>query len=179
MLKSNGEQIVFLKEELTDSGKIIINLARLKSDKDTELSSLDELFQISIVNKNVLNGIITIKYDFRESGNNTVAKGVSEIDIKDLIVPQKFTLYQNYPNPFNPVTLIRYGLPTASDVSLIIYNINGQEVIRWESRDQMPGFYEQRWNGLNQSGRIVSSGIYLYRLTAGNNVITKKMVLIK
>ena len=74
---------------------------------------------------------------------------------------------------------IRYGLPTSSDVSLIIYNINGQEVMRWESRDKMPGFYEQRWNGLNQSGRIVSSGIYLYRLTAGNNVITKKMVLIK
>ncbi|MCH7820248.1 MAG: T9SS type A sorting domain-containing protein [Candidatus Marinimicrobia bacterium] len=179
MLTLDGEQIVFLKEELSDSGKIIINLARLRNNREADLSAVDEILEISFKIKNVLNGDIYIRYDIRQSGNIHVAKGTSEINIKDLIVPQKFTLFQNYPNPFNPVTLIRYGLPTASDVSLIIYNLNGQEVIRWESSDQMPGFYERKWNGTNKHGISISSGIYLYRLQAGDFVQTKKMVLLK
>jgi len=94
-------------------------------------------------------------------------------------IPQEFELYQNYPNPFNPSTLIRYALPKFSNVSLVIYNLMGQEIMRWDESDVTPGYYEKTWNGKSQAGIPVSSGIYIYRINAGDFVLTRKMVLLK
>ena len=94
-------------------------------------------------------------------------------------LPQKFEVFQNYPNPFNPTTTIRYALPVRSDVTLRIYNLMGQEVLRITRRDMRAGYHEERWHGRNQSGRKVASGIYIYRLTAGKFTETKKMLLLK
>lgn len=94
-------------------------------------------------------------------------------------LPQTFELEQNYPNPFNPSTIIRYALPQAAKVELKIYNILGQVVRRLVDEEQAAGFYEKLWDGRDQSGKPVSTGIYLYRIRAGDFVQTKKMQLIK
>jgi len=94
-------------------------------------------------------------------------------------IPEEYDLYQNYPNPFNPSTLIKYALPKSSNVSLVIYNLMGQEIMSWEESNVPPGYYEKIWNGTTRSGVLLSSGIYIYRITAGDFVRTRKMVLLK
>jgi hypothetical protein len=89
-------------------------------------------------------------------------------------VPKKFALQQNYPNPFNPTTTIKFSLPKAVHVSLRIYNTLGQEVAQLVSKDLIAGTYISEWNA---SG--FASGVYYYRLQAGNFVETKKLTLIK
>ena len=81
----------------------------------------------------------------------------------------------NYPNPFNPTTKIRVGIPEAAEVSLTIYNSIGQEVTRLANKTMLDaGVYDYEWNASN-----MPSGIYLYRLTANENIRIKKMILMK
>ncbi|MFC2084819.1 T9SS type A sorting domain-containing protein, partial [Bacteroidota bacterium] len=98
---------------------------------------------------------------------------------EESIIPDKFDVAQNYPNPFNPATTLRYGLPKASFVSIKIYNLLGQLVKTLVNEDVSAGIYEVQWNGDDESGRKVASGTYIYRVVAGKNVVTKKMVLLK
>ncbi|MCH8305759.1 MAG: T9SS type A sorting domain-containing protein, partial [Candidatus Marinimicrobia bacterium] len=94
-------------------------------------------------------------------------------------IPEEFRLFQNYPNPFNPTTTIMYALPWRSDVTLEIYSIRGELVARIQQENRQAGYHEIRWNGVNRSGRAVASGLYIYRLSAGDFVQTKKMLLLK
>ena len=95
-------------------------------------------------------------------------------------LPGKITLSQNYPNPFNGETNIKYILPYSSYVTLTIYNILGQKVKNIiNNQYQYTGTYYVKWDGTNNNGKTVSTGIYLYRLKTGNISITKKMVLLK
>jgi hypothetical protein len=94
--------------------------------------------------------------------------------------PHLPTLYQNYPNPFNPATTIRYDLSQKVSVSLTIYDVNGRIINRLvHTESQPPGIYYVAWDGRNNSGIRVATGIYFYRLTAGDCVQAKKMVLLK
>ena len=93
--------------------------------------------------------------------------------------PLTFLLDQNAPNPFNPDTRIRYSVPKPSPVHLVIYNLLGQKVRTLVDQVQTAGTYEVIWNGLNVHGQSVSSGIYLYRITAGDFQEIKKMTLLK
>ena len=98
--------------------------------------------------------------------------------------PRNFELFQNYPNPFNPVTALRYQLPVGGDVQLTIYDILGRKVRSLVHQRQSAGQYLVRWDGTNDAGEPVSSGVYLYRLTVnrtnGNPFVkTRKMVLLK
>ena len=88
--------------------------------------------------------------------------------------PKIFLLSQNYPNPFNSITNIQYQLPASSEVLLTIYNIRGQEVLRLVESDQPAGYHQITWNAAN-----VASGMYFYRLRAGNFVQTRKMILLR
>ena len=90
------------------------------------------------------------------------------------IQPNRFRLRQNFPNPFNPVTIIGYSLPRPGDVTLLIFNLLGEEVARLVDGFQPTGTYQIIWNASN-----VASGIYFYRLQAGDFVQTRKMVLLK
>ncbi len=92
----------------------------------------------------------------------------------DNVIPAKYELTQNYPNPFNPTTNIRFSLPQASNVRLIVYNMLGQEVINLVNGFKDAGSYTVTLDGQN-----LASGIYIYRLEAGNQVISKKMTLLK
>ncbi len=99
-------------------------------------------------------------------------------------IPLVYSLGHAYPNPFNPVTTIRYGLPEASEVTIVVYDIMGREVIRW-SRQEPPGYRSLIWNGKDHSGRLVPSGIYLYRIVAASTesdrrfTTSRKMLLLK
>ena len=97
---------------------------------------------------------------------------VEENIIKE--IPSSFNLSQNYPNPFNPTTNIKFNLPQAGNVRLTIYNIIGQEVAQLVNGYREAGSYTVNWNASN-----LSSGIYIYRLEANSNIITKKMALLK
>ncbi|WP_234570936.1 S8 family peptidase [Rhodohalobacter sp. 614A] len=88
--------------------------------------------------------------------------------------PSEFNLEQNYPNPFNPSTVIRYALPETSSVELDIYTIDGQKVATLVNESQNAGNHTITFDGSN-----LSSGVYIYRLTTGQFVVSKKMVLIK
>jgi hypothetical protein len=96
--------------------------------------------------------------------------------IDDLVshVPEKFVLYQNYPNPFNPTTIIEFVLPKNSELTLKIFNILGEEVATLISAPMPAGSHSVKWNASH-----IASGLYLYRLQAGDFVETRKMVLMR
>ncbi len=88
--------------------------------------------------------------------------------------PLEFALFNNYPNPFNPTTEIKYQLPQAANVTLVVYNIMGQEVARLVNEQKTAGFHSVKWDASN-----VASGAYIYKITAGSFTATKRMLLIK
>jgi photosystem II stability/assembly factor-like uncharacterized protein len=94
-------------------------------------------------------------------------------------IPEKFALYQNYPNPFNPTTTIFYDLPIVSHVSLKIYNSIGQEVRTLIDQVLPAGNKSIIWDGIDNIGRTVVSGLYFYRLEAGGKILTRKMAVVK
>ena len=91
-----------------------------------------------------------------------------------------FRLFQNYPNPFNPTTTIRYALPGSVPVELTVYNLLGQKVRTLVHRRQPAGRYQVQWDGRDDQGKPVASGVYLYRLRAGSDFTrTKTMLLLR
>jgi hypothetical protein len=110
----------------------------------------------------------------------TLSGGLAQVargGLKEL--PNKLTLIQNYPNPFNPTTTIQFGIPEESQVTLKIYNILGQEIRTLVNERRKAGTYYEIWDGRNQYGTAVSSGTYIYRLQAGNDILSKKMNFLK
>ncbi|MCI0596575.1 MAG: T9SS type A sorting domain-containing protein, partial [candidate division Zixibacteria bacterium] len=99
--------------------------------------------------------------------------------IANLNLPASFELGQNYPNPFNPTTTIQYALPEPAQVELTIFNTLGQVVRTLMDGHQGAGYHQIVWDGKDEAGRSVSTGIYLYQIKAGDLVETKKMQLIK
>ena len=88
-------------------------------------------------------------------------------------------LQQNYPNPFNPTTTMTYSVPERCNVVLKIYDVSGKCIARLVDKEQEKGSYSVAWNGKDETGSSLASGIYLYRLSAGNQTIAKKMVLLR
>jgi hypothetical protein len=93
--------------------------------------------------------------------------------------PAGFTLEQNYPHPFNPATTIRYQLPKATQAVLKIYNIFGQEVRTVVNARQSAGVNTVVWDGRDESGKEVSSGIYIYRLQTGEFIQNRKLSFVR
>jgi hypothetical protein len=135
-------------------------------------------------------------YNVREKNNFEVS--VSTSDAKKLMlavgksefineklneykmIPTTFSLDQNYPNPFNPTTTIRYGLPNDVNVSLKVYNLLGQEITTLMNNvAQEAGYHTVTWDGMNQHGNTVASGMYIYYLNAGSYNNVKKMILVR
>ena len=95
-------------------------------------------------------------------------------------IPSTYELSQNFPNPFNPATTIRYGLPNAERVTLKVYDLLGEEVITLVDAEQKTaGYHVAIWDGRNQAGELVTSGLYIYQIHAGHFNMTKKMALVK
>lgn len=109
-----------------------------------------------------------------------ITKVGTATDVKDRqSVPTNYSLSQNYPNPFNPSTSIKYSIPTNSFVTVRVYDMLGREVKTLVNGAKNVGTYNVVWNGENNFGNKVSSGTYIYRITAGNFVQVKKMILLK
>lgn len=94
-------------------------------------------------------------------------------------VPSNFTLEQNYPNPFNPETVIEYGIPRAGNVKITVYNILGKKIATLVNEYKGLGTYSVTWNGKDDSGNQVPSGVYVYTLVSGNIRVSKQMTLVK
>ena len=94
-------------------------------------------------------------------------------------IPQTFRITANYPNPFNPVTKIDFGLPQSTDVSIIIYDILGRKVRTLLSERKQAGSYTVTWNGKNDSGNIVATGIFLLQIKTEHNMEIIKMTFLK
>lgn len=111
-----------------------------------------------------------------ESHLNDLTTG---IDDGDGITPDEYRLLGNYPNPFNPETTIRFSVPRPGFVSLAIFNVRGEKIKTLMSDNIAPGIFSIAWNGTNDTGRNVASGVYIYRLQAGGSVLSKKLILIR
>lgn len=104
--------------------------------------------------------------------------GVS-VPNQDSELPDNYKLHQNYPNPFNPTTSIKFSVHKKSDIRLSIYDMLGREVRTFFVSKAEPGTKTIEWDGKDNSGRIMSSGIYLCRMTADKFVESRKMILLK
>ena len=155
-----GEQWVARYDGPTNSDAIPVGLA------------LDEAGYVYVAGTNVGNKwavFSTIKY-------GRLLVSVEEDDRNDLYA---YSLMQNYPNPFNPSTQIHFHLPRAATVHLTVYNTLGKLVAELlKNANFTVGTHAISWNARNTHGRRVSSGLYIYRLEAGNFVATKKMLLL-
>ena len=109
-------------------------------------------------------------------GDVSVSLSNIHISVREITVelPAKYELSQNYPNPFNPNTVIKFSLSVAGNVSLKVYDILGKEVTTLVNEKLQPGTYETSFNGSE-----LTSGVYFYKLTAGDYSETKRMILIK
>ena len=94
-------------------------------------------------------------------------------------VPARLRLGQNYPNPFNHETVIKFDLPSYTEVDLRLYNLTGQRLATLADGSREAGSYSLRWDGTDDGGRPVATGAYLYRLTAGSGIVTRKLLLLR
>ena len=144
---------------------------------------------------------LTIAYDIKlnagehmnwvltsDNGKDYILEGSGEITIPsaerftlelEVVIPATFTLHQNFPNPFNPITILRYDLPEDKSVMLTVYDMLGRVIVRLVNTVQEAGFKSVQWDATDSMGRLVSAGVYLYQIQAGEFVQTRKMVLLK
>jgi len=113
-------------------------------------------------------------------GTFSLSAGAHKVSIGDgAKLPVAVALHQNNPNPFNPITSIDFDLPEKGNVTLEVYNMLGQKVHTLVSGELEAGYHTVRWNGTDDSGRELVSGVYFYKLDTGNESFTRKMVLLK
>ncbi|MAP71621.1 MAG: hypothetical protein CMF81_07100 [Candidatus Marinimicrobia bacterium] len=168
--ESVTEQAITLSKVDTVSGQILLNTAYfVKNDLPIRID-LKHLQRDNAVP-------VDISYQFIGNNNEILSSGNEVLDIKP--VPKEFALHNNYPNPFNPVTTINYDLAKEGNVSLVVYDIMGREVIRLNDSFMPAGYHTVRWNARNQYGMEVSAGVYFYHIQAGDFVKTQKMILLK
>jgi aminopeptidase N len=110
--------------------------------------------------------------------DNYILKTLDIIDIPNDLKPQSFQLKQNYPNPFNPNTKIEFSIPTSSFVTIKVYNELGQEIAQLMNEEKRPGTYTVQFSSI-QKNKVLPSGIYIYKITAGNYSDSKKMMILK
>jgi len=177
-LSSNNGTSLFIYNDKTEGKVIVAGILFNISDKiAVEGSGIfatlifnwigDEVSELTVDN---------IKLMDTNQRLNTLEQLVLE---KPISLPTEFNLAHNYPNPFNPETIIKYALPKLVDVEITVYNILGQKVRTLINEPQKAGFKKVTWDGTNDYGLKVGSGVYIYRLRAGEFVDQKKMVFLK
>jgi hypothetical protein len=188
------KQLSFEPPQLSDwSDKFIVEF---KDDKQGKLIVL--LYNLSNDPISVGEGkVLSLPARVSANAMNKIKIGIDEVVLADqnaveipvdygkTSVPKAFELSQNYPNPFNPTTTIKYSLPSAGEgteafpTTLKIYNVLGEVVRTLVDEPKSPGVYYEVWDGRDDRGNQVASGIYFYRLRAGEFNETKKMVMLK
>ena len=180
LLSKNGAKTLFLKSIDNHRGVAEVVSSRLNGDP----LGVDGTEPVARIRVKALTRIssepLAVHYKVWNSQAKPLVIGHSllKLNFADFF-PQGLELFQNYPNPFNPQTTIRYNLPQGSQVRLTIYNIAGQKVKTLVEEHQTAGHNAVRWNGTDDNGSEVTSGIYFYRIQAGEFTQTKKMVILK
>ena len=119
----------------------------------------------------------TYKVQIRDAADLGTTVGIDD-DVK--VNPYEYALHDNFPNPFNPETHIRFSLGGQENVKLVIYNIMGRQVRTLVNGDSFnSGFHVVNWDGTDNAGQKVASGMYIYRIKAGDFIADKKMLLVK
>ncbi|MFO7445095.1 MAG: T9SS type A sorting domain-containing protein, partial [Ignavibacteriaceae bacterium] len=116
---------------------------------------------------------------YSDVGQFLIGSSVTDVENSLPVIPTEFVVEQNYPNPFNPVTTISFSIPETGFVTVKIFDMLGREVKTLLSSEKNPGNISVQWNGDNNSGSQVSSGTYIYRVTAGSQHKSFKMLLLK
>jgi hypothetical protein len=106
-------------------------------------------------------------------------KDVTSADAPDKFIPGAYSLAQNYPNPFNPSTIIRYQLPSGGNLSITIYNTLGQTIRNLLNENFSAGQFQTVWDGRNDAGMLIATGVYFYRLETENFSQTRKLLLMR
>ena len=163
-------EIIFQYKTVDEPGSCTVGI-----EDNTETRGLqyvfDELYPITATQ---IRDEFAIKFT-TDSATVVSVKGENEITS----LPTNYVLEQNYPNPFNPQTQIRFAIPEAAYVKLNIYDINGMLVRTLDEGNKSVGRYEAVWDGKNNFGSTVGSGVYFYRLQANSFIQVKKMILLK
>ncbi len=122
-------------------------------------------------------------FEFSKAVGPTFTKAGEDVwglsPTNEATVPEEFALEQNYPNPFNPSTTIAYQLPSAETVRITIYDLTGRNVLELLNETREAGSYTAKWDGRNQSGGRVASGLYIYQIQAGQFTQSRKMLFMK
>lgn len=164
----NGEVVGGSTVTAADSALIINNLGALRGIYAYKFVEEDR-------SKGVHNSKYAVRILYQALGWTPLTNSVKQLPG----TATEFALAQNYPNPFNPTTNIRFSLPSDQRVTLQVFDITGSLVKTILDETLRSGNAEATWDGTNSSGAKVASGMYLYRLRAGNVVMTKKMVMMK
>ncbi len=156
---------------------------RIAEDINTELKSIDMrgvTYPIKVKAENMdirlmdVTGKL-IDINIKKGEEITISNSnIDKVMVSGQLLPKKFALEQNYPNPFNPTTTIKFSIPKQVQVNLVIYDILGEEVKELKNEVMKPGYYEVNFNA-----NALASGVYFYRIKAGDFVQTKKMILLK
>lgn len=131
----------------------------------------------SFLDENVSSG--TYNYRLKQLDFDGSFSYSFEIDVEVDLTPDDFNLFQNYPNPFNPTTIIQFQVPKTTDVTIKIHDMIGQEIRTLFNGQITAGLHQIEWDGLNDAGLKMSSGSYIYRMTAGDFVQAREMILLK
>jgi hypothetical protein len=136
---------------------------------DVSNAKIDYTTKTAAFSQNLLNGTYVIE----------ATEPAKVTSLEETSIPEKFSLNQNYPNPFNPETIISFDLPEKGSAKLTIYNILGSEIRSLINSEFDKGTFSVTWNGKDNHGKDVASGVYIYKLEFGNTSLTKKMNLIR
>jgi len=180
-----GQHFACILESLSETVEVptgiyndCIKISYIVSDMSGEISQTFDLYYAEGVGQVLNEGWSTFWNNYRFELIEYHVQSIVGVE-KSPNVPILFSLHQNYPNPFNPTTTINYSLQISTNVSVIIYNTLGQEVKVLVDEFQNSGYKSVIWDGTNNAGLKIGSGTYFYKLTAGNFVSSKKMILLK
>jgi hypothetical protein len=174
-LSSDGDRIILL-----DSGNNLIDSVTYGTSGEWPSEPNGNGPTLALVNPQLDN---TLALHWKASANygtpGRLNDTYSESEDDDIVGIREFLLYDNYPNPFNPSTLIRWQLPEGRNVTLKIYSILGKELFTLIDEYKPAGVYQVEFNPARINGQDLTSGVYFYRLQAGEFSKTKKMMLLK
>jgi hypothetical protein len=154
----------------------------------TDLLPVEGAVEITLTSKRALDDGETIPFRFvlvrfNEQDITDDAESEGGVAIGGVEIPDRFALRQNHPNPFNPSTTIRYEVPRVPEgsvhVQMMVYNVTGKLVRTLLDKSEGPGFHDVPWDGRDDRGQPVGSGVYFYRIQAGSFTATHKMVVVR
>ena len=182
---SGEHELYFTSEDAGGTHAALINPDDIVDGHLTdEAREALEVMGYDVEETNNGDGTLTVKLTKGDANNQSVMELKIDLEddeaaAKETELPDGYALSQNYPNPFNPTTQIAYSLGQAEHVTIEVFNVNGQLIKTLVDQMMPAGEHTVQWNATGETGDRVASGVYLYRLSAGEITQSKKMTLVK